>query len=158
MYDAAQRQREKEREREQRREKDNRETRVGCQFPRARETRRKKGAGVYGYVRTAAIGGRISRRCYPQTRGFDQFIPRDEANVGPGPGCEATLSSGMNSARSPCAVQPPPPLSQTTTSTRPSRATSPPFQPFHPLLPSSSFLPSFLSFLPTFLLRLFHRR
>lgn len=47
---------------------------------RERETRRKKGA-VYGYVRTAAIGERISRRCYPQTRGFDQFIPRDEADV-----------------------------------------------------------------------------
>lgn len=32
-------------------------------------------------VRTRTIGKHISRRCYPQTRGFGQFIPRDEADV-----------------------------------------------------------------------------
>lgn len=40
----------------------------------------KRTADDLGSLRTY-IGERISRRCYPQTRGFGQFIPRDEADV-----------------------------------------------------------------------------
>lgn len=40
----------------------------------------KRTADDFGSLRTY-IGERISRRCYPQTRGFGQFIPRDEADV-----------------------------------------------------------------------------
>ena len=78
VYDAAER--ERERERGETRE---RQQRGQSWLPISASARdsSQKGSRVYGYVRTAAIGGRISRRCYPQTRGFDQFIPRDEANV-----------------------------------------------------------------------------
>lgn len=41
-----------------------------------------KGRESGGCTVTLGIGGGISLRCYPQTRGFGQFIPRDEAGRG----------------------------------------------------------------------------
>lgn len=43
------------------------------------------GEGLYGVTLEAAC---ISLRCYPQTRGFDQFIPRDGEGEGEQP-CSA---------------------------------------------------------------------
>lgn len=60
-------------------------TRVrAAKFCRESETHPQKGSRGrfrFGYSAGARIGERISRRCYPQTRGFGQFIPRDEADV-----------------------------------------------------------------------------
>lgn len=43
---------------------------------------KKGGEGLYGVTLEAAC---ISLRCYPQTRGFDQFIPRDGEGEGEQP-------------------------------------------------------------------------
>lgn len=131
VYDAA--------GREQRREKDNRETGVRCQFPRARDSSQ-KGSSVWlrSYVghRRAYIAAMLSantrvRPIYPKGWGGRGL------NRGVGLPCPAEWiqhAAPVRFSRLHPFRRPPPP-----------QATScyiPTFQPFHPLVPSSPPFPS----------------